>query len=139
MSAEANDAVTEILHRDGSGVTLRSRKIRIEVVAGPQMGQAFDFGGVEVRVGSARGCDLLLLDGAVSRHHFTLRVDRSGLRVIDAGSRNGTVLDGVVVRDAYARSDSSIVVGNSTLRLRLLHDVVEVPLSARRKFGGLIG
>jgi transcriptional regulator with GAF, ATPase, and Fis domain len=49
------------------------------------------------------------------------------------------VLDGVRVRDAYARVDSSVLVGNSTLRVRLTHDVVELPLSSRERFGGLIG
>jgi transcriptional regulator with GAF, ATPase, and Fis domain len=136
---DGREAITEILSRDASGLKLRSRKIRIDVVVGPQVGQGFDFAGPEVRIGSARGCDLVLFDGAVSRHHVTLRQDRAGIRVVDAGSRNGTTLDGVRVRDAYARWDSTIVLGNTTLRLRLLQDVVEVPLSSRETFGGLIG
>lgn len=133
------EAITEILARDASGLKLRSRKIRIEIVAGPQAGQRVDLAGPEVRVGSARGCDLLLLDGAVSRHHLTLKVERGSVRVVDAGSRNGTVLDGVNVRDAYARASSTISIGNTTLRVLLLHDVVMVPLSSRESFGGLLG
>ncbi|MBL9020650.1 MAG: sigma 54-dependent Fis family transcriptional regulator [Myxococcales bacterium] len=137
--AAPRDAVTEILSRDASGLKLRSRKIHVDVVAGQQSGQGFDFAGTEVRIGSARGCDLVLFDGAVSRHHLTLKVERGGIRVIDAGSRNGTVLDGVSIRDAYARYDSTLVLGNSSLRLRLLQDVIEIPLSSRESFGGLIG
>ncbi len=133
------DAITEIISRDASGLKLRSRKIHVDVVAGPQAGQGFDFAGPEVRIGSARGCDLVLFDGAVSRHHLTLKIERGGIRVLDAGSRNGTVLDGVSVRDAFARYDSTIVLGNSTLRLQLLQDVIEIPLSSRESFGGLIG
>ncbi len=136
---QAREAITEILSRDASGLKLRSRKIRIDIVAGPQTGQALDLAGPEVRVGSARGSDLLLLDGAVSRHHLTLKVERGRIRVIDAGSRNGTSLDGVAVRDAYARADSTISVGNSQLRLNLLHDEVLVPLSSRERFGALVG
>jgi transcriptional regulator with GAF, ATPase, and Fis domain len=133
------DAITEIISRDASGLKLRSRKIHVDVVAGPQAGQGFDFAGPDVRIGSARGCDLVLFDGAVSRHHLTLKIERGGIRVLDAGSRNGTVLDGVSVRDAFARYDSTIVLGNSTLRLQLLQDVIEIPLSSRESFGGLIG
>jgi transcriptional regulator with GAF, ATPase, and Fis domain len=133
------DSVTQILTRDGDRLKLRARKIRIEVVSGPNAGQTLELAGPELRVGSARGSDLLLADAAVSRHHVTLRVDATGIRVVDAGSRNGTVLDGVRVRDAYARVDSTMVVGNSSVRLRLLHDVVELPLSARERFGGLLG
>jgi len=133
------EAITEIISRDASGLKLRSRKIRIEIVAGPQAGQRLDLAGPEVRVGSARGSDVLLLDGAVSRHHLTLKVERGTIRVIDAGSRNGTVLDGVTVRDAFARADSTITIGNTALRLLLLHDVVLIPLSSRESFGGLLG
>jgi transcriptional regulator with GAF, ATPase, and Fis domain len=81
----------------------------------------------------------VLGDDTVSRHHFTLRVDEAGVRVIDAGSRNGTTVDGLRVRDAWARSSSLIVAGATTLRLRLLDDVVELPLSTRDHFGGLVG
>ena len=136
---DLRDAITEILVRDGSGLKLRSRKIRVDVVAGPQAGQRTDFAGPEVRIGSARGCDLVLFDNAVSRHHVTLKIERGLVRVVDAGSRNGTVLDGVRVRDAYARTDSSITLGNTTLRVGLLHDVVDVPLSSRDRIGALIG
>jgi transcriptional regulator with GAF, ATPase, and Fis domain len=139
LEPEAHEAITEILARDASGLKLRSRKIRVDVVSGPHAGQTVDFAGPEVRIGSARGCDLVLFDGAVSRHHLTLRIERGTIRVIDAGSRNGTMVDGVWIRDAYARSDSAITIGNTGMRLRLLHDVIEIPLSSRERFGGLIG
>ena len=111
------DSVTQILTRDGDRLKLRARKFRIEVVAGPNAGQTLELAGPELRVGSARGSDLLLADAAVSRHHVTLRVDATGIRVVDAGSRNGTVLDGVRVRDAYARVDSTMVVGSQIAEL----------------------
>jgi transcriptional regulator with GAF, ATPase, and Fis domain len=90
-------------------------------------------------VGSGRGVDLLLLDGAVSRHHLTLRAGRDGLRVIDAGSRNGTTLDGVRVVDAYARQGSIVALGTSTLRVMIGQGTVDLPLSPRERFGGLLG
>lgn len=139
MSREASDGVTEILSRDEHGLKLRSKVLRVDVVQGPQAGQSFDLAGPTVTVGSARGSTLLLLDGAVSRLHVTLKIERGGVRVIDAGSRNGTVLDGVQIRDAYARADSSISLGNTVLRVRLLPDVIEIPLSSRERFGGLLG
>src|SRR5262249_32939821 len=67
------------------------------------------------------------------------RVARDGIRVVDAGSRNGSVVDGLRVLDAYARPDSLITVGATTLRLRLLADTVDLPLSTRTQFGGLLG
>jgi DNA-binding NtrC family response regulator len=81
----------------------------------------------------------VLTDPTVSRVHLHLRVERDSIRVLDAGSRNGTSIDGTEIRDAYARPDSLIVLGGSTLRLRMLADVVELPLSARDSFGRLVG
>jgi transcriptional regulator with GAF, ATPase, and Fis domain len=129
---------TEVL-ATGGHVRLRTRALRIEVVAGVGAGQVATLPGPEVRIGSGRDVDMVLLDPAVSRHHLTLRADAHGLRVVDAGSRNGTVLDGMRIIDAYARQDSVIVVGNSSLRLRVLADVIELPLSSRERFGGMLG
>jgi transcriptional regulator with GAF, ATPase, and Fis domain len=130
---------TEVLVRDGERLKLRTRTVRIEVLAGPNAGQVVEAYGPEVRVGTGRGVQLILFDPTVSRHHFTLKVERAGIRVLDAGSSNGTVLDGVRVRDAYARPDSVIVIGSTTLRLRLSQGLVDLPLSARERFGGLLG
>ncbi|MFT3774976.1 MAG: sigma 54-interacting transcriptional regulator [Minicystis sp.] len=130
--------ITEILQQ-GDQLTLRTRTIRVEVISGPSAGMATDLAGPEVRIGSGRGVDLLLLDSAVSRHHLTLRGGRDGLRVMDAGSRNGTTLDGVRIVDAYARQGSIVGLGTSTLRVAIGQGTVDLPLSPRDRFGGLLG
>jgi transcriptional regulator with GAF, ATPase, and Fis domain len=129
---------TEVL-RPGEPLRLRTRKLRVEIVAGPNAGSVANLGGPEIRIGSGTGADVLLADTTVSRHHLTLKVEPGGVRVVDAGSRNGTTVDGVRVFDAYARTDSLIGLGNTMLRLQVLSDVVELPLSSRDRFGGLLG
>jgi len=137
MATEQID--TELID-DGSGrIRLRTHRLRIDVVGGPCAGQVVDLPGPEVTIGSGKGSALLLLDNTVSRHHATLRVDGNDVRVIDAGSSNGTSVDGVRIRDAYARPNSVITLGSSQIRLQLSRDVVEVRLSKRRQFGGLLG
>jgi len=130
---------TRTLARDGGVATVRVRKIRIEIAEGPGAGSVVDLAGPEVTIGTARDCSLVLADPTVSRRHALLRIEHDGIRVIDAGSRNGTTVDGLRVRDAYARPDSLLVVGATTLRLRLLADTVSLPLSSRTRFGGLVG
>ncbi|MGK3967731.1 sigma 54-interacting transcriptional regulator [Sorangium sp. So ce118] len=120
-------------------LTLRSNKIRVEIVQGPDAGAVVELPGPDARVGSDPGCDLQLKDRMVSRLHLVLRIERDRIRVIDPGSRNGTTVDGVQVRDAYARPDASILIGSSALRLRMLSTIVELPLSTRDRFGGLLG
>ncbi|MGK3998609.1 sigma 54-interacting transcriptional regulator [Sorangium sp. So ce1024] len=131
--------LTQPLERDGSAFKLASRKIRVEVVDGPDRGLVAELPGPEARVGLGRECDLVLKDPTVSRLHLVVRVEDERIRVIDAGSLNGTAVDGVEVRDAYARPDAAISIGGTTMRLRMLSDVVELPLSQRERFGGMLG
>ncbi|MDI1446642.1 sigma 54-interacting transcriptional regulator [Polyangium sp. 6x1] len=121
------------------GLELRTHKIRVEVSRGPMAGVVTEVPGPEVRVGSGKDCDLVLDDPTVSRHHLLLRIEGDLLRVLDTSSRNGTTVDGVRIRDAYARPNSSIGLGASALRLQMIRDVVALPLSSRTRFGGLVG
>jgi transcriptional regulator with GAF, ATPase, and Fis domain len=137
--ASSDGESTRTLIRDANGWKLRARKLRVEIVAGPDKGRAVDLAGSEARVGSGKGCEVALTDDTASRHHLTLRVDEAGVYVIDAGSRNGTTIDGVRVREAWVRHDSLVVAGATTLRLRLLDAMIELPLSTRDHIGGLYG
>jgi transcriptional regulator with GAF, ATPase, and Fis domain len=139
MASSPDSGDTRTLIRDASGWKLRTRKLRVEIVEGPDRGRVSDLSGADARVGTGKSCDLVLADDTVSRHHFSLRVEDAGIRVLDAGSRNGTTIDGLRVRDAWARSSSLIVAGATTLRVRLLDDMIDLPLSPRDHFGGLVG
>nr|WP_170229462.1 sigma 54-interacting transcriptional regulator [Polyangium fumosum] len=121
------------------GLELRTHKIRVEVSRGPMAGIVTEVMGPEVRVGSGKDCELVLEDPTVSRHHLLLRIEGDLLRVLDTSSRNGTTVDGVRIRDAYARPDSTIGLGASALRLQMIRDVVTLPLSSSTHFGGLVG
>jgi transcriptional regulator with GAF, ATPase, and Fis domain len=133
------DDLTLPISRATDGFKLRVRKIRIEVVQGPDKGTVVELPGPEARIGSGKERDLPLKDAAVSRLHLLVRIEGDLIRVIDAGSRNGTILDSVQIRDAYARPDSLIILGDTALRLRMLDDTVDLPLSSRDQFGRLLG
>lgn len=120
-------------------VKLRSRKIRVEVVKGPKAGAIAELPGLGARVGSAKDADLVIDDPTVSRHHLTLRIEGETIRVIDNQSRNGTQLDGVRILDAFARPDAVLVIGSTSLRLRMLDTSVDVPLSTNERFCNMVG
>jgi DNA-binding NtrC family response regulator len=130
---------TEPTDPSPNAIKLRTHKMRIEVVQGPSAGTVIALPGPEVRIGSGADCDLIIKDSTVSRLHLILRIHNELLRVVDCGSRNGTSIDGTIVHDAYARPDSAIKIGGTTLRMQMLSDVVELPLSTRDEFGGLLG
>jgi len=123
----------------GTTVKLRSRKIRVEIVKGPTTGTIAELPGLGARVGSGKDADLVINDPTVSRHHLTLRIEGDAIRVIDNQSRNGTQLDGVRILDAFARPDAVLVIGSTSLRLRMLDASIEVPLSINDRFGNMVG
>jgi pSer/pThr/pTyr-binding forkhead associated (FHA) protein len=56
-------------------------------------------GGADVRLGRDAGCDLVIDDATLSRVHLVFARDAGGRwTVADAGSRNGTKLDGLPLR-----------------------------------------
>jgi transcriptional regulator with GAF, ATPase, and Fis domain len=125
--------------RDGGELKLQTPVLAVDVIAGPERGKTASVPGPEIRIGSGKGCELVIHDGTVSRQHVIIRLEDGRIRVIDEGSKNGTCLDGNYVRDAYARPDSQIQIGDTTLRLRMANSMVTLELSAHERFGGLLG
>jgi S-DNA-T family DNA segregation ATPase FtsK/SpoIIIE len=69
-------------------------------------------------IGRNTAADLCLQDGDASRQHAVLEVSADGQAVIsDAGSRNGTFVDGAPVTTPTALTDASVVrIGENKLR-----------------------
>lgn len=134
-----NQAQSTSTMKPDTSIKLVTHRIRVSVIRGPDTGLVREIKGPCARVGSAKDADFPLSDPTVSRLHLELRLEGEHIRVIDMQSRNGTSVDGVRVKDAYARPDSSIGIGETVLRLRMLPDTVELPLSQRDQFGPLLG
>ncbi|MFO0756841.1 MAG: sigma 54-interacting transcriptional regulator [Byssovorax sp.] len=133
------DERTVPVSRPEGEARLLSRTLRFQVVSGPDQGKVADLPGVQSTIGTGKECDLVLTDPTVSRVHLTARIEGESIRIIDAGSRNGTRIDDLSIRDAYARPDSTVRIGDTSLRLQMTGDVIELPLSTRDRFGALIG
>jgi DNA-binding NtrC family response regulator len=95
--------------------------------------------GQHLRVGSHPGNDLVLDDDAVSRSHFELVADQTGVRIRDLNSTNGTFVGDFRVMDAMLPHRCEVRVGRTILRVERLPDELEVPLALYAQFGGLIG
>lgn len=93
----------------------------IEREAGAAAQRSVVLSGDVLRIGSNAGNELVLADPTVSRVHCKIRTSTRGWQIVDTGSLNGTMLDGVRVRDAdLARPECTLVLGESQLRIRLL-------------------
>jgi DNA-binding NtrC family response regulator len=69
-------------------------------------------------VGSSGKCPITIADKAVSSHHVTFDVESERVIVRDAGSKNGTYVGALRVREASADAGTVVTIGRSTITLR---------------------
>jgi DNA-binding NtrC family response regulator len=135
---QAEPRPTEELRRAASAAET-VRRFELSAIEGPQAGKSWRISSARTSIGSHASNDVVLEDPAVSRFHSEVRLDEHGAWLGDLGSKNGTLLDGVSIREAALRTDSVIRLGRSTLRFRLGSEQAPLPLSERSEFGSLVG
>ena len=123
----------------GKGDSLSVQRFTLEVVEGPDQGAGFSSSGERSVIGVDRTCGLVLTDEAVSRFHCELSLSRGRPLLVDLGSRNGTHIDGVQVLQAFVPPTALVRVGRSTVRFEAEDHQVEIPISSRTRFGGMVG
>jgi pSer/pThr/pTyr-binding forkhead associated (FHA) protein len=90
-------------------------------------------------IGRGAEADLRINDPGISRRHVEIRVQPSqnpwggtGVSVVDLGSTNGMLVNGVQVEQADLDDGGTIKIGNTTMTVRVLahpggHDLTEGP------------
>ncbi len=135
-----NRTPTVGLDRPVAAVVSSVRRFRLRIVDGGEVGHVFESNGDRVQLGSHPLNDLLLDERTVSRFHCEIFVDEKGNPwVKDLGSRNGTVVDGVPVKEAALRSGSLLQLGRVSLRFELSGEKNRIPVSEQKSFGSLVG
>jgi DNA-binding NtrC family response regulator len=130
---------TWVTYVEGEPKGVRVRRCRLTVVTGPDAGTVRDIEAPVIRIGARRGNDLQLSDGQVSGLHCEIRLDERGYRVRDLDSTNGTWAAGLRVNDVYVPPGAVLAVGGSKVKFEPLDESVEMELSARDRFGGMLG
>lgn len=132
--------VDQTIPLDGPSLTsLELPGLGLRVVDGADAGAAADLTSRTLRIGSASDNDLVLADPAVSRHHCEIRVEHEHAWLHDSESTNGTVLNGVRVKQARIEPGMRIQVGETVLQLVAGAQRVQIPVSNRSELGGLVG
>jgi two-component system, NtrC family, response regulator GlrR len=115
------------------------RRFRVTVESGPEPGLCRDSTSDRCSIGSHPLNDLVIADPTVSRFHCEIRIAPEGALVFDLKSRNGTILDGVKVREAFLRGGSVLRLGRVVLRFEFAAQGNRIPVSGRQRFGSLVG
>jgi DNA-binding NtrC family response regulator len=119
----------------------RAAPFLLEVVEGPNRGTTFtldpDAPG-PVLIGQSSACALRLADRQVSRRHASLDPRDGRLYLVDLGSTNGTVVNGLTVERAWLVGGETVRVGTTTLRVE--RGAARLGrATARDRFGRLLG
>jgi len=117
----------------------RVQGFSVTAVEGPAQGQSWESAEGRCSMGTHRSNDVVLTDPMVSRFHCELHVDAKSARIVDLGSKNGTFIDGIRIRDAYLKHGSLIRLGQSVLRFQLGGQTHAIGLSPKTEFGTLVG
>ena len=88
---------------------------RLVVVEGPDVGNAFPIPPGGGAVGRGDGSAIQLADPAVSRHHFTIEEDGERHVLVDAGSKNRTIVNRAPVERHPLTDGDEISVGTTRL------------------------
>lgn len=129
---------TVIYEEDGSAL-IEITQVELLVSSGPDAGKSAVLPKYALTVGTHPDAGFRLSDPAVSRRHLELIPEGEGVRVRDLDSTNGTFVRGNRIAEAVVGLSSTVRVGETSIELRKLVDRHPLPLSRRRRFGGLVG
>src|SRR5262247_1540292 len=130
---------TWVTYIGGRATSARLRRVRMEVVSGPDAGLIRDIEASVIRIGARRGNDVQLTDSKVSGLHCEIRLDDRGYRLRDLDSTNGTYVSSLRINDIYIQPGTTIALGGTRFKFEPLGDTVEIELSDTDRFGSMIG
>ncbi|MEM7158463.1 MAG: sigma 54-interacting transcriptional regulator [Myxococcota bacterium] len=124
----------------GEGVTaLRRRRLRLEVVRGPDKKKRVELDRDRVVVGTHEQCDLALSDPTISRQHFEIELVAQGYAIRDLDSLNGLHIDNLRVKEVVVNKGLTLALGETRIKMTPLADTVDLPLPRETRCGPLRG
>jgi len=119
--------------------TLRLNKVRITTTERDGEYREYIFDQDTITVGSAPDCDVVLNDSRISHNHCRIVKESDGYVLVDQGSKNGTLLNGVRIKEAFLETGNKIRIGISSLEFEVFGETFEITPSYRSNLGELIG
>jgi diguanylate cyclase (GGDEF)-like protein len=108
------------------------RAAYLVVLAGPHFGEMFRLEpGRDMEIGRRTSSEVFVQDSGVSRRHASVRADREGAVLRDLGSRNGTFVNGLPVREVRLEDGARIHVGATTTLRFAMSDATDAEFQRR--------
>lgn len=91
----------------------------LRVVKGPDQGKVFQLKEATIVMGRHEGCDIVLNDSSVSRHHARLELHRGRYTIEDLGSTNGTMVNGIKIGTKVLEPGDTVIIGTTTCSFKV--------------------
>ncbi len=113
----------------------------LRLVLTPAQGKKLEIplGMAPVVLGSDATCDVLVDDPRVSRKHCEVRREGRGVIVRDLGSKNGTFIEKISIREALLEPKHVVTIGGARFVLEAPRGSARVELSRAVHFGSALG
>lgn len=112
---------------------------KLVVVGGPTKGQSYQVKDGENSIGRVGGNDIVLQSQKVSKKHCVLVVNNKDITVKDAGSSNGTFVNGVLTKLKKLVAGDRVSVGEYVLEVRAAEASRPMPVAGLPMSGGPMG
>ena len=102
---------------------------RLLVIAGPSKDSTIPLPDGEATIGRDPTSAVAVVDPSVSRKHCTLRREDDRFQIKDLESRNGTLVNGITIKEQWLRHGDEIATGDSVFLFLLEEDERATPVS----------
>lgn len=105
-------------------------KIRFTIIKGPVQGTFVLANSISsVTVGRSNDCKVALADPSLSRFHFNLSWDGKQCHLTDMNTTNGTVVNGIKVKETLLQNGDTIIAGDSIFKVDFVTQI-DKPVSS---------
>jgi len=139
MDEKTGTGRTKVIRWQEQSTRLTLLKCKLTVISGENKGKEFVLTQPVIRVGTRKENEIVLKDETMSRVHFEIHQTKDGYLLKDMESLNGTLINGVRVKEAYLLSGSSIRAGKTEMKFLPMDETIEILPSKKTKFANLIG
>ncbi len=130
---------TLIIPGGSSHDRLLVQKCKLLAVSGPLKGREFMVAKDSFTLGTGLHNDLVMDDSTISRRHCEIQLEENGYSIRDLGSTNGTIVQGVRVRDAFLDEGTEFQLGSTRMVFCPTREMLEYKLSDEDHFGSMLG
>lgn len=132
---------TAIIETDSNRELISLRRYQLNVIGDDGNRRRFELGKKKlIKVGKKSDNDIVTNDKTVSRYHIEIQLtDDNSYLLRDLNSTNGTIINGMKVKEAFLSPGDLIEIGKTKIEFQSFDEKVQIEPSNKNEFGDMVG